>query len=58
MLPPLRSMIQDESASTALEYGLLIASIAVVAIISVETFGWSVASLFGHGASRASIVGH
>ncbi len=51
-------MLQDESASTALEYGLLIASIAVVAIISVETFGWSVASLFGHGASRASTVGH
>jgi len=35
-------MIRDETASATLEYGLLIAAIAVLAIVSVETFVWSV----------------
>jgi Flp pilus assembly pilin Flp len=48
MLTPL-SLIRDETGSATLEYGLLVASIALVAIISVQTFGLSVASLFRPG---------
>jgi len=54
MLAPLWSMFRDETASATLEYGLLIAAIAMVAIISVETFGLSVASLFRPGPAAVS----
>jgi Flp pilus assembly pilin Flp len=50
-------MIQDETASTALEYSLLIAAVALVAIASVETFGLNVASLFSQGPHAASSWG-
>jgi Flp pilus assembly pilin Flp len=41
MLTHLRSIIQDETASAILEYGLLIAAVAALAIVSIQTFGWS-----------------
>ena len=53
MLTPLLSLIQDETASAPLEYGLLIAAIAVVAIVSIESFGWGVTALFRQGPSPA-----
>jgi Flp pilus assembly pilin Flp len=57
MLAPVWSMIQDESASTTLEYALLIAAIAVVAITSVETFGLRLASLFHPSPASAGLWG-
>jgi Flp pilus assembly pilin Flp len=53
MFTPL-SMIKDETGSATLEYGLLVASIALVAIISVHAFGLSVASLFRPGPAAVS----
>lgn len=53
MLTLLRSMIQDEAGSAALEYSLLISCIALLAIVSVETFGQSVSALFKQGPAIA-----
>jgi len=47
-------MIQDETASATLEYGLLLAAIAVVAIVSIETFGWGIRSLFSQGPRQSA----
>jgi Flp pilus assembly pilin Flp len=49
MLTLLRSMIEEETGQATLEYGLLISCIALLAIISVETFGQSVSGLFRPG---------
>ena len=54
MLTSLCLMIQDETGSATLEYGLLIAAIAVVAIVSIETFGWGIRSLFSQGPTQAA----
>jgi len=42
----LRSMIRDEDGATMVEYGLLVALIAMVALVGVTTLGQSVSSVF------------
>ncbi|HLY02496.1 MAG TPA: Flp family type IVb pilin [Candidatus Cybelea sp.] len=58
MLTPLWSMITDESGSASLEYGILIAAIALVAIFSLEVFGRSVSGLFGPGSTAVNPWSH
>ena len=50
MLSSLKSMIRDEEGATMVEYGLLVALIALVALGAVQTLGGSLSSLFGQAA--------
>ena len=46
MLRSLRKVVKEEDAPTMIEYGLLIALIAIVAAIGVTLFGNGVSALF------------
>jgi pilus assembly protein Flp/PilA len=46
MLTLLKSLVHDEEGATMVEYGLLIALIALVAIVGVRTLGTNISSLF------------
>lgn len=46
MLTPLRIFIGEDSGATAVEYGLIIALVALVAMTAVQMFGRSVSALF------------
>jgi pilus assembly protein Flp/PilA len=46
MLTTLKSMIRDEDGATMVEYGLLVALIALVALGAVKTLGTNLSSLF------------
>ncbi len=46
MLTTLKSMIRDEEGATMVEYGLLIALIALVALGAVKTLGTNLNTLF------------
>jgi pilus assembly protein Flp/PilA len=46
MLTTLTSMIRDEEGATMVEYGLLVALIAMVALVAVQTLGKNVSSIF------------
>lgn len=46
MLTTLNSMIRDEEGATMVEYGLLVALIALVAIGAVKTIGTGLSTLF------------
>jgi len=46
MLTILKSMIRDEEGATMVEYGLLVALIALVALGAVQTLGGNLSSLF------------
>lgn len=46
MLTTLNSMIRDEEGATMVEYGLLVALIALVALGAVTTVGTKLSSLF------------
>jgi|HubBroStandDraft_5_1064220.scaffolds.fasta_scaffold771134_2 pilus assembly protein Flp/PilA len=48
MLHLLNSMIRDEEGATMVEYGLLVALIALVALVGVTTLGQSVSSVFNN----------
>ena len=52
----LRSFRDDESAATAIEYGLLAALIAVAAIASFSLLGNSVVNLMNDGTGSAAAV--
>ncbi len=54
MLTSLLSMLMDESGAAALEYGILIAAIALVALIGVEQFGRSVSGLYSPGSNAVN----
>ena len=47
MYTTLKSMIRDEEGATMVEYGLLIAFIAIVAMVGVKAVGTSLNTLFG-----------
>ena len=47
MLTTLTSMIRDEEGATMVEYGLLVALIALVALGAVKTIGQNLSTLFG-----------
>jgi pilus assembly protein Flp/PilA len=46
MLSTLKSMIRDEEGATMVEYGLLVALIAMVALAAVTLLGKNLSSLF------------
>lgn len=46
MLRLIHSLIRDEEGATMVEYGLLVALIAMVALVGVTTLGVNVNSLF------------
>jgi len=46
MLHLLNSLIRDEDAATMVEYGLLVALIAMVALVGVSALGINVNTLF------------
>jgi pilus assembly protein Flp/PilA len=46
MLSTLTSMLRDEEGATMVEYGLLVALIAMVALVAVQALGTHVSSLF------------
>lgn len=52
----LRNFVQDESGASAVEYGLLIALIAVAMIGAVTTLGHSLSGMFAGIASTISGV--
>jgi len=51
MLTILKSMIRDEEGATMVEYGLLVALIALVALGAVQTLGGNLSTLFGQAAT-------
>jgi pilus assembly protein Flp/PilA len=51
MLTTLKSMIRDEEGATMVEYGLLVALIALVALGAVTTLGTHLSTLFNNVAN-------
>jgi pilus assembly protein Flp/PilA len=51
MITTLKTMIRDEEGATMVEYGLLVALIALVAIVGVKTLGGNLLALFNSAAS-------
>jgi pilus assembly protein Flp/PilA len=51
MINSFKSMIRDEEGATMVEYGLLVAFIALVAVVGVKTLGTSLNTMFGNVAS-------
>lgn len=46
MLTTLRSMLREENGATMVEYGLLVALIALVALGAIQTLGINLSSMF------------
>ena len=46
MITTLKSMLRDDDGATMVEYGLLVALIAMVAFAAVTTLGKNLSSLF------------
>lgn len=46
MLTTLKSMLRDDEGATMVEYGLLVALIALVALAAVKTLGTNLSGLF------------
>ena len=46
MLARLRAVVHDESAATMVEYGIMVALIAAVAIVLISTLGKKVSNAF------------
>ena len=46
MITTLKTMIRDEEGATMVEYGLLVALIALVAIVGVTLLGTNLTTLF------------
>lgn len=46
MITTLTSMIRDEEGAAMVEYGLLVAFIAIVALVGVKALGTSLLALF------------
>jgi pilus assembly protein Flp/PilA len=51
MLRTLGSMIRDEEGATMVEYGLLVALIALAALTAVAALGGNLSTLFGNVAT-------
>jgi pilus assembly protein Flp/PilA len=47
----LKTLFLDESGQSLVEYGILVAVIALVALVGVATFGSNLAALFNNAAS-------
>jgi pilus assembly protein Flp/PilA len=47
------AFLSDERGATAIEYGLIAALVAIIALVGIATAGSSVQALFGRTASKA-----
>ena len=47
----IKAMLNDEEGATLVEYGLLVALIAVVACVAIQTLGLNLSTLFSTTAS-------
>jgi pilus assembly protein Flp/PilA len=52
MFQSLNAMIRDEDGATMVEYGLLVALIALVALGAVQTLGGNLSSMFTNVGSQ------
>jgi Flp pilus assembly pilin Flp len=52
-----RQFISDEDGQDVVEYGLLIATIAIVVLIAVGIFGTNIGEWFGRLAGRITTTG-
>jgi pilus assembly protein Flp/PilA len=52
-----RDFVRDESGQDVVEYGLLIATIAIVVLAAVGLFGTQIATWFGTLAQRITTTG-
>jgi pilus assembly protein Flp/PilA len=50
----LRNVLTDESGASAVEYGLLVALIAVAIITAVTTLGTSISTIFTDAAGKVA----
>jgi pilus assembly protein Flp/PilA len=50
--PMLRTFLRDQSGTTATEYGLIVALIAVGCIIALEAIGGNLSSVFVKASNR------
>lgn len=48
MITTLKTMIRDEEGAAMVEYGLLVAFIAMVALVGVKVLGTNLNTLFGN----------
>jgi pilus assembly protein Flp/PilA len=53
----LKAFAQDESGATAIEYGLIVALIAVIIVGAVTTLGTNVSGAFTKGANATAAAG-
>ncbi|HEX4014348.1 MAG TPA: Flp family type IVb pilin [Candidatus Cybelea sp.] len=53
-LAALGNLLWDERATAALEYGLLLALVALAALVAMQTVGGSVSAVFTHAAPHTS----
>ncbi|MGZ3505501.1 MAG: Flp family type IVb pilin [Vulcanimicrobiaceae bacterium] len=51
MLDTLKKFVRDDEGATMVEYGLMVALIAVVCIIAVTTIGQHLSTMFNNTAS-------
>jgi pilus assembly protein Flp/PilA len=56
VLAALRRFAADESGATAIEYGLIAALVAVVAIVAMTSFGNNLSRMFNTVETRTSTV--
>lgn len=52
MLKTFRSLIDDESGATAIEYGLIAALVSVAGIFALQAMGSSLSTMFGTVSSQ------
>jgi pilus assembly protein Flp/PilA len=52
----LPGLFRDERGATAIEYGLIAALIALIAIVGMTTLGSGLSGLFNYTANRATTV--
>lgn len=53
-----RSWAESEEGATALEYGILVALIALIIIVGVGAFGGQLNTFFNNIASEAGLIGN
>jgi pilus assembly protein Flp/PilA len=51
MINAIKSLVKDDSGATLVEYGLLLALVALAAVVAMGTLGTKVSSLFGQASS-------
>lgn len=53
----LKAFAQDESGATAIEYGLIVALIAVIIVGAVTTLGTNISGAFSKAATETAAAG-